>query len=63
MPEGSKGVIEFIALSGQDVKTLETLQVTIGNAISKSQSSIVVEGNPVLISDTLAKKVLVRLEE
>ena len=63
MPEGSKGVIEFIALSGQDVKTLETLQVTIGNAISKSQSSIVVEGNPVLISDTLANKVLVRLEE
>ena len=63
MPEGSKVVIEFIALSGQDVKTLETLQVTIGNAISKSQSSIVVEGNPVLISDTLANKVLVRLEE
>ena len=63
MPEGSKGVIEFIALSGQDIKTLETLQVTIGNAISISQSSIVVEGNPVLISDTLANKVLVRLEE
>ena len=63
MPEGSNGVVEFIALSGQDIKTLEKQQISVGEHISKTPTSINVGENPVLISDTLAKRILVRLEE
>ncbi|MED5231128.1 MAG: metal-dependent transcriptional regulator [Candidatus Thermoplasmatota archaeon] len=63
MPEGSNGVVEFIALSGQDIKTLENQQISVGEHISKTPTSINVGENPVLISDTLAKRILVRLEE
>ena len=63
MPEGSSGVVEFIALPGQDIKTLDNQQISIGVNISKIQNSINVSGNPILLSESLTKRILVRLEE
>ena len=63
MPEDSSGIVEFIALPGQDLKTLEGQQISIGVNISKIQNSINVSGNPVLLSESLTKRILVRLEE
>ena len=63
MPEGSSGVVEFIALPGQDIKTLDNQQISIGVNISKIQNSINVSGNPILLSGSLTKRILVRLEE
>ena len=62
MPEGSSGIVEFIALPGQDIKTLDNQQISIGTNISKHQNSVNVSGNPVLLSESLAKRILVRLE-
>ena len=62
MPEGSSGIVEFIALPGQDIKTLDNQQISIGTNISKDQNSVNVSGNPVLLSESLAKRILVRLE-
>ena len=62
MPEGSSGIVEFIALTGQDIKTLENQKISIGANISKIQNSINVSGNSVLLSESLAKRILVRLE-
>ncbi len=63
MPEGSSGIVEFIALPGQDIKTLDNQQISIGVNISKIQNSINVSGNPILLSESLTKRILVRLEE
>ena len=38
MPEGSSGVVELIALTGQDIKTLENQNISIGVNISKTHS-------------------------
>ena len=62
MPEGSSGIVEFIALPGQDIKTLDNQQISIGANISKDKNSVNVSGNPVLLSESLAKRILVRLE-
>ena len=62
MPEGSSGVVEFIALSGQDIKTLENQNISIGVNITKTHSSTNVSGSPYLFSEDLAKRILVRLE-
>ena len=62
MPEGSSGVVEFIALPGQDIKTLDNQQISIGANISKDKNSVNVSGTPVLLSESLAKRILVRLE-
>ncbi|MEK9908838.1 MAG: metal-dependent transcriptional regulator [Candidatus Thalassarchaeaceae archaeon] len=62
MPEGSSGVVEFIALSGQDIKTLENQNISIGVNITKTHSSTDVSGSPYLFSEDLAKRILVRLE-
>lgn len=62
MPEGSSGVVELIALNGQDIKTLETQKLSIGVNISKTHSSTNVAGSPYLFSEDLAKRILVRLE-
>ena len=56
MPEGSSGVVEFIAL-GQDIKTLDNQQISIGVNISKIQNSINVSGNPILLSESLTKRI------
>ena len=63
MPEGSSGIVEFIALPGQDIKTLDNQQISIGVNISKIQNSINGSGNPILLSESLRKRILVRLEE
>ena len=62
MPEGSSGIVEFIALPGQDIKTLDNQQNSIGANISKDKNSVNVSGTPVLLSESLAKRILVRLE-
>ncbi len=62
MPECSNGIIEFIALPGQDAKTLESQQICIGATVTKTQNSINISGNPVLLSESLATRILVRLE-
>jgi len=62
MPEGSSGIVEFIALPGQDIKTLDNQQISIGANISKDKNSVNVSGTPVLLSESLAKRILVRLE-
>ncbi len=61
MPNGSTGKIEFIALSGQESKTLESQNVKIGNIVSKSGNDLFVDTQLISISDNLAKKILVRL--
>ena len=63
MPEGSSGVVELIALTGQDIKTLENQNISIGVNISKTHSSTNVAGTPYLFSEDLAKHILVRLED
>ena len=63
MPEGSSGVVELIALNGQDIKTLENQNISIGVNISKTHSSTNVAGTPYLFSEDLAKRILVRLED
>ncbi len=63
MPEGSSGVVELIALTGQDIKTLENKNISIGVNISKTHSSTNVAGTPYLFSEDLAKRILVRLED
>ena len=63
MPEGSSGVVELIALNGQDIKTLENQNISIGVNISKTHSSTNVAGTPYLFSEDLAKCILVRLED
>ena len=62
MPEGSSGIVELIALNGQDIKTLENQNISIGVNISKTHSSTNVAGSPYLFSEDLAKRILVRLE-
>ena len=62
MPEGSSGVVELIALTGQDIKTLENQNISIGVNVTKTHSSINVSGSPYLFSEDLAKRILVRLE-
>ena len=62
MPEGSSGVVELIALTGQDIKTLQKQNISIGVNISKTHSSTNVAGTPYLFSEDLAKRILVRLE-
>lgn len=62
MPPGSSGVVEFIALTSQDIKTLDNQQISIGANISKTQTSIILGANPILLSESLAKRILVRLE-
>jgi len=62
MPEGSSGIVEFIALPGQDIKTLDNQQISIGANISKDKNSVNVSDTPVLLSESLAKRILVRLE-
>ena len=62
MPEGSSGVVELIALTGQDIKTLENQNISIGVNVAKTHSSINVSGSPYLFSEGLAKRILVRLE-
>ncbi len=62
MPEGSSGVVELIALTGQDIKTLENQNISIGVNITKTRSSTNVSGSPYLFSEDLAKRILVRLE-
>ena len=62
MPEGSSGVVEIIALTGQDIKTLENQNISIGVNVTKTHSSINVSGSPYLFSEDLAKRILVRLE-
>lgn len=62
MPEGSSGVVELIALTGQDIKTLENQNISIGVNITKTHSSTNVSGSPYLFSEDLAKRILVRLE-
>jgi len=62
MPEGSSGIVEFIALPGQDIKTLDNQQISIGANISKDKNSVNVSGTTVLLSESLAKRILVRLE-
>ena len=61
MPDKSSGEIEFIALSGQESKTLESQNVKIGNIVSKSGNDLFVDTQIISISDNLAKKILVRL--
>ena len=61
MPDESTGEIEFIALSGQESKTLESQNVKIGNVVSKSSNGLFVDKQLISISDNLAKKILVRL--
>tara|TARA_B100000073_G_scaffold211444_1_gene175706 strand:- start:385 stop:1035 length:651 start_codon:yes stop_codon:yes gene_type:complete len=61
MPDESSGEIEFIALSGQESKTLESQNVKIGNFVSKSGNGLFVDKQLISISDNLAKKILVRL--
>ena len=62
MPEGSSGVVELIALTGQDIKTLENQNISIGVNVTKTHSSINVSDSPYLFSEDLAKRILVRLE-
>ena len=62
MPPGSSGVVEFIALTSQDIKTLDNQQISIGANISKTQTSIILSANPIFLSESLAKRILVRLE-
>ena len=63
MPEGSSGVVELIALNGQDIKTLENQNISIGVNISKTHSSTNVAGTPYLFYEDLGKRILVRLED
>ena len=62
MPEGSSGTIEFIALEGQDARTLQTLGLIVGQSIKRSSDSLIIDGSPVSFSDSLATKILVRVE-
>lgn len=63
MLEGTSGLVELIALSGQDIKTLENQQISVGVRITKTPTSTNVSGSPFLFSEDLAKRILVRLEE
>jgi|TARA_Y100001936_G_scaffold127241_2_gene124612 DtxR family Mn-dependent transcriptional regulator len=63
MPEGSSGVVELIALTGQDIKTLENQNISIGVNVTKTLSTTYVSGSPYLFSEDLAKRILVRLED
>ncbi len=62
LPEGSSGIIEFIALDGQDSQTLERQGLVIGERITVENGAIVVGDNSFSISQTLANQILVRLE-
>ena len=61
MPNGSTGEIEFIALSGQESKTLESQNVKIGNIVSKTEDDLYIETKQISLSTNLSKKILVRL--
>jgi len=61
MPNGSTGEIEFIALSGQESKTLESQNVKIGNIVSKTEDDLYIETKQISLSTSLSKKILVRL--
>ena len=63
MPEGTSGLVELIALSGYDIKTLENQQISIGVRITKTPTSTNVSGSPFLFSEDLEKRILVRLED
>jgi len=63
MPEGTSGLVELIALSGHDIKTLENQQISIGVRITKTPTSTNVSGCPFLFSEDLEKRILVRLED
>ena len=62
MPEGSSGTIEFIALEGQDTRTLQTLGLIVGQSIKRSSDLLIIDGAPVSFSDSLATRILVRVE-
>lgn len=62
MPEGSSGTIEFIALDGQDVRTLETQGLVVGSKLSLSEGSVNVDDLPISLSEALSNHILVRLE-
>ena len=61
MPNGSTGEIEFIALSGQESKTLDNLNFRIGNFVSKTDDDLYIDTKQISLSDSLSKKILVRL--
>lgn len=61
MPNGSTGEIEFIALSGQESKTLDNLNFGIGNFVSKTDDDLYIDTKQISLSDSLSKKILVRL--
>lgn len=61
MPNGSTGEIEFIALSGQESKTLESQNVKIGKIVSKTEDDLYIETKQISLSTNLSKKILVRL--
>ncbi len=62
MPDGSSGRIEFIALDGQDARTLETQGLAVGAQLSLSEGSVKVDDSPISLSEALANHILVRLE-
>ena len=57
MPKGSNGVVELIALTGQDIKT-RNQNISIGVNITKHFPTNV-SGSPYLFSEDLAKRILV----
>ena len=61
MPNGSTGEIEFIALSGQESKTLESQNVKIGKIVTKTEDDLYIETKQISLSTNLSKKILVRL--
>jgi len=62
MPENSSGEVEFIALNGQDSRTLETQGLVIGAELVLEEGSILVDGSMIAISESLANRILVRVE-
>jgi DtxR family Mn-dependent transcriptional regulator len=60
-PDGVESIVEVIALGSTDAKTLQSLGISIGSVILKSESETFCDGNRVEISDLISRKILVRV--
>lgn len=62
IPEGNIGSVEIIAVNGPEAITLEKIGLSIGSSVEKTQGNLLLNGKPILISESLQKRILIRTE-
>jgi hypothetical protein len=62
IPEGNIGSVEIIAVNGPEAITLEKIGLSIGSSVEKTQGDLLLNGKPILISESLQKRILIRTE-